>query len=343
LRNSVRGAAGLTVAVYIAQRSGLQHSFWVVLGTLSVLRSNALSTGWSVVSALAGTAVGIVLGATLVIAIGTHEHVLWAVLPVAVLLAAYAPRAISFAAGQAGFTVVLFVLFNIIQPTGWTVGLVRIEDVAIGFAISLGVGLLFWPRGAATVLRESLASAYGRSADYVVEAVRQIIVGPASEPSRSGEAAAAALHQLDDAFRQSLAERSAAPMNLESVGALVAGAARVRRAAQSLSALGGITGGEAGLTQCGQNLDGEIHALRSWYITLGDSFIHSTAIPPPHIRDTQGRRRLLDCVRAAVVGGDKTKVRSALVLLWANQHLDNLWRLESHLGRSAAKVTSPRP
>src|SRR5439155_9073778 len=38
-QNSVRGAAGLAVAVFIAQRTGLQHSFWVVLGTLSVLRS----------------------------------------------------------------------------------------------------------------------------------------------------------------------------------------------------------------------------------------------------------------------------------------------------------------
>jgi uncharacterized membrane protein YccC len=340
-RNSVRGAAGLAVAVYIAQRSGLQHSFWVVLGTLSVLRSNALSTGWSVLTALAGTAVGILLGAALVIAIGTHDYVLWAVLPVAVLLAAYAPRAISFAAGQAGFTVVLFVLFNIIQPTGWTVGLVRIEDVAIGFAISLGVGLLFWPRGAATVLRESLASAYGRSADYVVATAGQIIAGRGQSGSAGpAEAAAAAVHQLDDAFRQTLAERSAGGVNVESVGALVAGAARVRRAAQSLSALGRMTDGDAGLTQCGQNLDGEIHALRSWYITLGDSFIHSTAIPPPHIRDSQGRRRLLDCVRAAVAGGDKAKVRSALVLLWANQHLDGLWRLESHLGRSAAEASS---
>src|SRR3989442_686323 len=70
------------------------------------------------------------------------------------------------------------------------------------------------------------------------------------------------------------------------------------------------------------------------------SFIHSTAIPPPHIRDTQGRRRLLDCVRVAVAGGDGTKAPSALVLLWANQHLDNLWRLESHLGRSAAEASS---
>ena len=129
-------------------------------------------------------------------------------------------------------------------------------------------------------------------------------------------------------------------MNLESVGALVAGAARVRRAAQSLSALGRMTDGDATLSACGENLDGEIHALRSWYVTLGDSFIHSTVVPPPHIRDAQGRRRLLDCARTAVAGGDGTKVRSALVLLWANQHLDNLWRLEAHLGRSAVEASS---
>ncbi len=340
-RNSVRGAAGLAVAVYIADRSGLQHSFWVVLGTLSVLRSNALGTGWSVLSALAGTAVGILVGAGLVLAIGTHDLVLWAVLPVAVLLAAYAPRAISFAAGQAGFTVVLFVLFNLIQPTGWTVGLVRIEDVAIGFAVSLGVGLLFWPRGANTLLRENLASAYGRSADYLVATVRLIIAGgDQGGTSGSAQTAAAAVHQLDDAFRQYLAERSAKRVNLESVGALVAGAARVRRAAQSLSALGRMTDREAGLTSCGENLDGEIHALRSWYVTLGDSFIHSTAIPPPHVRDNQGRRRLLECVRTAVADGGGTKVKSALVLLWASQHLDDLWRLESHLGRAAAEASS---
>ena len=224
-QNSVRGAAGLAVAVYIAQRTGLQHGFWVVLGTLSVLRSNALGTGWSILSALAGTAVGIVIGALLVIGIGTHEAVLWGVLPVAVLLAAYAPRAISFAAGQAGFTVVLFVLFNLIQPVGWQVGLVRVEDVAIGFAISLGVGLLFWPRGAGALLRQDLAAAYARAADYVVATARQLIEGGDSEDAaRAGQAADAALHRLDDAFRQYLAERSATEFNVEDVAALVGGA-----------------------------------------------------------------------------------------------------------------------
>jgi uncharacterized membrane protein YccC len=339
-RNSVRGAVGLAIAVFIAQRTGLQHAFWVVLGTLSVLRSNALATGSSIVNALAGTAVGLLIGAGLVIAIGTHEAVLWAVLPPAVLLAAYAPRAISFAAGQAGFTVVLFILFNLIQPTGWQVGVVRLEDVAIGFAISLGVGLLFWPRGAASLLRENLAAAYARSAEYVVAMTRQLIEGQVS-PDGTERASAQAVHQLDDAFRQHLADRSATKMDVESMATLVAGAARVRRAGQSLSALRGIVEGNGGLARCGENLDGEVNALRAWYVTLGDSFVHASPVPPPHVRDADGKRRLLACVREAVAGIDETKRRPALVLLWTSQHLDNLWRLEAYLGRHATEASRP--
>jgi uncharacterized membrane protein YccC len=332
-QNSVRGAAGLAVAVYIAQRTGLQHGFWVVLGTLSVLRSNALGTGWSILSALAGTAAGIVIGALLVLGIGTHEAVLWGVLPIAVLLAAYAPRAISFAAGQAAFTVVLFVLFNLIQPVGWRVGVVRIEDVAIGFAISLGVGLLFWPRGAGAVLREDLAAAYGRGADYVVATARELIEGRDSEDAARAERAAdAALHRLDDAFRQYLGERSATAFNVEDIAALVGGASRVRRAAQSLAALGRIADGKTRVERCGENLDLELHALQSWYVALGYALVNDRPVPPPHIRDTEGSSRLLACVRDATLDRDRETVKAALVLLWASQHLDNLWRLEAHLG-----------
>jgi uncharacterized membrane protein YccC len=342
-QNSVRGAVGLAVAVFIAQRTGLQHGFWVVLGTLSVLRSNALGTGWSVISALAGTAVGIIVGALLVIGIGTHETVLWLVLPFAVLLAAYVPRAISFAAGQAGFTVVLFILFNIIQPVGWRVGLVRVEDVAIGFAISLGVGLLFWPRGAGALLRDDLAAAYARAADYVVATARQLGAGgDPDDVARAARAADGALHRLDDAFRQYLAERSATPFNVEDVGALVGGAVRVRRAAQSLKSVARMANGRR-LELCAENLNPELDALHSWYVALGYALVNDRPVPPPHLRDTEGNRRLLACVRDAARGGDKATVTAALVLLWASQHLDNLWRLEAHLREraDAARATSP--
>ena len=348
-RNSVRGAAGLAVAVFIAQRSGLQHSFWVVLGTLSVLRSTALSTGRSVLSALAGTAAGIVIGAAILLAVGDSDPVLWGLLPVAVLIAAYAPRTISFAAGQAAFTVVLVILFNLIQPVGWKVGLIRIEDVAIGFAVSLGVGLVFWPRGAAATLRENLATAYSRSADYVSVTARLLTgSGHDGDPGRAEQAAAAAIHRLDDAFRQYLAERSAKRTNPESTARLVAGAARVMRAGRSMAALNAVPGDgdggrPGGLGPYGEDLDGQVQAVRSWYVTLGDSLAHGTSVPPPQPVSLQDRGRLLGYLRNSSASGDAADLNDALLLLWASQHLDLLRRLEVHLGEQAVVASSLLP
>ena len=272
------------------------------------------------------------------IGIGTHEAVLWVVLPFAILLAAYAPRAISFAAGQAGFTVVLFVLFNIIQPVGWSVGLVRVEDVAIGFAISLGVGLLFWPRGAGALLREDLAAAYARGADYVVATARQLIDGGDSDGARLARGARPRTPRSTGSttrFASTSPSARRPRSNVEDVAALVGGAARVRRAAQSLASLGRMADGTTRLDRCGANLDRELHALQSWYVALGYALVNDRPVPPPHIRDTEGRSRLLACVREAAAARDKATVHAALVLLWASQHLDNLWRLEAHLGASA--------
>jgi hypothetical protein len=38
----------------------------------------------------------------------------------------------SFAAGQAAFTMMVVFIFNLLVPTGWRVGLIRVEDVVIG-------------------------------------------------------------------------------------------------------------------------------------------------------------------------------------------------------------------
>ena len=359
-RNSVRGAVGLAIAVFIAQTTGLQHSFWVVLGTLSVLRSNALGTGWTVLTALAGTAAGILVGAAILIPVHGDTTVLWAVLPVAVLIAAYAPRVISFAAGQAAFTVVVLILFNIIQPAGWKVGIVRIEDVAVGFAISLGVGLVFWPRGAAALVRENLAESYSKAADYVAAVVERLTgVDGGTDPDQAGLAAVAAVHRLDDTFGQYLAERSAKQVDPERAARLVAGAARVLRAGRSLAALqdsaarraasrpDGSTGTALvlpdGLKPCAGKLDEEAQSIRAWFVTLGDSVAHGTALPPPQRRNPAVRSHLLQCTREAITSSQPAAAHDALLVLWVNEHLEMLWRLERHLGRVDADRDEPAP
>ena len=180
LHNSLRGAAGLGLAVLAARLTGVQHAFWVVLGALSVLRSNALNTGQDAVRAMLGTVAGFIVGAALLAGIGTNTTLLWFLLPLAVFLAGVAPACISFAGGQAAFTLTVVILFNILQPTGWRVGLVRIEDVALGVGVSLVVGVLFWPRGAAPALRQALAQAYADGAGYLRQhgAIRDVTRRP---------------------------------------------------------------------------------------------------------------------------------------------------------------------
>jgi uncharacterized membrane protein YccC len=342
-RDSIRGAAALAIAVFVARETGVQNGFWVVLGTLSVLRSNALATGATVLSALAGTAVGIVAGAAVVAAIGTDTTVLWAVLPVAVLLAAYAPRIVSFAAGQAGFTILLLILFNIIQPVGWKVGLVRVQDVAIGFGISLAVGLVFWPRGAAALVRNSVAAAYVSGVDFVDAAVVRIVDRTrmsASQPAARAAAATAA--RLDDAFRHYLAERSAKRLPLGDVGTLVSGAGHLRRTALSLTGLGLGGDGHPVADDDGARLTRDAEAVHRWYSSLANALIEGEAPPDPGEPDATGRRRLAERVGRAAARGDPGTIRMAVMLLWASEHLDDLAHLEQRLVPPATEAAESR-
>ena len=234
--NSLRGSLALAAAVLVADLSGVQHGFWVVLGTLSVLRTNASSTESTALRALGGTAVGFAAGALLLLGIGTSTPALWAALPIALAVAAYAPGTLPFAFGQAAFTVVVVVLFNLLVPAGWSVGLLRIEDVAIGCLVSLVVGVLFWPRGAASVVGDDLADAFRGGAAYLTQAVDWAL-GTRHEPPDAGAVAVTAGIRLDEALRGFLAEQGAKKVSKEELWMLVMASMRLRLTAYSLAGL----------------------------------------------------------------------------------------------------------
>jgi uncharacterized membrane protein YccC len=234
--NSLRGSLALSAAVLVADLASVQHGFWVVLGTLSVLRTNAASTESTALRALGGTVAGFVLGALLLLGIGTSPAALWTALPIAIAVAAYAPGTLPFAFGQAAFTVVVVVLFNLLVPAGWRVGLLRIEDVAIGCLVSLVVGVLFWPRGAASVVGDDLADAFRRGAAYLTQAVDWAL-GTRQEPPDTGVAAVTAGIRLDEALRAFLAEQGAKRVSKEDLWMLVMASMRLRLTAYSLAGL----------------------------------------------------------------------------------------------------------
>lgn len=343
LHNSIRGAIGLGIGIALADVTGVQHGFWITLGILSVLRSNALSTGQNVFRALGGTLVGSVLGAGLLQLVGDHTTVLWILLPVAVMAAGVVPAAISFAAGQAAFTLALVILFDTAQPAGLSVVLFRVEDIALGCAVSLVVGLLFWPRGASAALARTLAEAYVDSARYVLGAVGYAVSCCTFRPEtierpQEGRRAAAAARRLDDAFRTYLAERGAKNVSLCETTTLITGVVGLRLAADAVLELWRRAPG-------GRPLEDRAAAQREllvmaervfrWYESLAEGLEGQGPVPEPLESDRERNARLVEAVRRDLRDADGRAAGTGIRIIWTGDHLEAVRRLQSPIAAAA--------
>jgi uncharacterized membrane protein YccC len=341
-RNALRGATALALAVAVVEVTNVEHGFWVVLGTLSVLRSNALGTGSTALRAVAGTTVGFVIGAAIMIGVGGHLVLLWVLLPLAVLVAGVAPSMISFAAGQAGFTVALIIIFNLIVPTGWTVGLTRVEDVAIGAAVSVGVGLLFWPRGATAALGRALSDAFVASSGYLADAVDRLTSTNRAVDTRPAQRAAdAAYLRLDDAFRQFLAERGAKVVPAETVARLFTGTNRIRLAGYMLSTLPRSTSGSDGselesVAIAGAVLRDSYASSHRWYEEFAEMLAaRRDSLDPPPTAGENLHDVLQGALSDAQARGRGDQVRVTLQMMWALELLEAQRQVQADLAESA--------
>ncbi|MHA6765320.1 FUSC family protein [Streptacidiphilus sp. PAMC 29251] len=349
LHNSLRGAVALGLAVLVAELADVQHSFWVVFGTMAVLRSNALLTGQNALRALLGTVVGIVVGGALIFALGSDTTVFWFLLPLSIVFAGLAPAAISFAAGQAGFTATLLILFTIIDPAGWTIGLVRIEDIAIGVGVSVGVGALFWPRGAGAALGQATAEAIAESARYLRRAIEygvtrcDALVPTAPTPEDERRNAAAAARRLDDAFRGFLAERGTKQLPLADVTVLMTTVAVLRLTADAILDLwerddhppaGDRTAAREEILAAGSQLCG-------WYQQAARALGGYGEVPDPLPHDSTADGRLIDAVHRDLTGDDGQGTGTAIRIIWTADHLDVAQRLQASMvgpARAAAAL-----
>jgi uncharacterized membrane protein YccC len=341
--NSLRGSLALAVAVLVADQTGVQHGLWVMLGTLSVLRTNAASTGATALRALGGTVVGFAAGALLLLGLGTSTPVLWTALPVAIAVAAYAPGALPFAVGQAAFTVAVVVLFNVLQPVGWKLGLLRVQDVAMGCAVSLVVGALFWPRGASSVVGDDLADAFRRGAAYLTQAVDWAL-GTRRDPPGTAAAAVTAGIRLDEALRGYLAEQGAKRLPKEDLWTLVVGTTQLRLTATSLASLHAVEPArhhDPGMARAHATLEHDMAALAAFYervaALVGRPAPHEMVLPVsvPAFADLDGNR-------GAALTGEVHQGDLALVM--TAPHLPHLLWVEEclrHLSSHAQPITGP--
>ena len=181
MQMSVRTGLSLAAALGVTLVMPIQNAPWVVLGALSVLRSSALTTGSTAVRAVTGTVIGFVIGAALITVIGVDPVVMWPLLPVVAFGSTYINVVGSFVASQAMFTMMVLIVFNLMQPMGWQVGLVRVEDVVVGASVGLIVSALLWPQGAAAAVRRAIDAAVVSGSRYLAAAVHRVTRGESEQ------------------------------------------------------------------------------------------------------------------------------------------------------------------
>ena len=212
--NSLRTGLALALAVTVTFVFPVPNAPWVVLGALSVLRSSAATTGTTVVRAVAGTTVGIVIGALVIGVFGVDPPVLWTLLPVVAFGSSYVSRVGSFTAGQAMFTMMVLIVFNLMSPIGWKIGFARLEDILVGASVGLVVSVLLWPRGGAAAVQRAIDDALVVGSRYLTAAVNRVTRGA----SEQADDAVIALHRetlvavrtYGDAVRDYLSESGGA-------------------------------------------------------------------------------------------------------------------------------------
>ena len=350
LHNSLRGAAGLGLAVLAARLTGVQHSFWVVLGALSVLRSNALNTGQDAVRAMLGTVAGFIVGAALLVG-DRHEHHA-AVVPAA---AGGLPRR-----GRSGVHLVRRRAGGVHAHRG---DLVQ-HHPADRMARRPGADRRRCPRGRREPGRGCPVLAAGRGgrappgAGAGVRrrrglprqhgAIRDVTRRPghARAPALAGDAAraAAASRRLDDAFRTYLAERGAKRFPLADVAGLVTGVAGLRLEADAVLDLWRGDDGQAGgdVAAARQEILGTADRVTGWYDGLATTMITGGELPQPLAHDKAADGRLVRAVRRDLLGDDGRATATAVRMIWTGDHLDVICRQQAAI-ISPARATAGQP
>jgi hypothetical protein len=90
----------------------------------------------------AGTFFGFLVAVALVMCLGGHKFGYWFLLPCVIFFSVFASSAIGVVATQSGFTVFTVVLFCILTQSDGQVGILRVEDIAVGGMLSLLVATL---------------------------------------------------------------------------------------------------------------------------------------------------------------------------------------------------------
>jgi hypothetical protein len=199
--------------------------------------------------------------------------------------------------------------------------------------VSLVVGLLFWPRGAASALGRALAEAYMQSARYLARAV-EFGVGSDGRraPTAAAVEAASASRRLDDTFRTYLAERGEKPIAMADVTSLVTGVGGLRLAGDAVLDLWqGAGAGTGDRSEARRELLADAQRMSDWYDRFAASLERQADVPEPLTPDQAADGRLDDALSEDLRDLDGQESATGVRIIWTGDHLDAARRLQSML------------
>jgi uncharacterized membrane protein YccC len=169
-QGALRLAVALAAARLLAGVLDLSHGFWVLLATLTLLRTSAAATRSALRPALVGTLAGAVLAGALLV-VGAQPEVYVVALPPVMLIGFAAGPLLGQGWAQALLTLVIAFVFAQVAPVNWQLAEARVLDVTVGAAVGVVIGLLAWPRGGTGELHRATSNFLTAGAGVVRETV----------------------------------------------------------------------------------------------------------------------------------------------------------------------------
>ena len=221
-QNAIRLAVGLAAARLVAGVLDLSHGFWMLLATLTLMRTSVAMTRAAVVPAFLGTAAGALIAALVLTLAGGDSIVYEVALPFVMIIALAAGPIAGPLPGQAFFTLLVAMLFAQIAPATWRLAEVRVLDVVLGGLLGAVVGVLVWPFGAKGEMRRAARATVDAAAADLESTVRTLTHREAAS-SDQHDTAGAAVHLLmlaDSTYAQYRSELNSAPDPVDWLGVL---------------------------------------------------------------------------------------------------------------------------
>nr|WP_146218389.1 FUSC family protein [Micromonospora acroterricola] len=325
LHSSLRLAVALAVARVAAGVFQLTHGFWVLLATLTVLRTSAADTRTALRPAVLGTIAGAVVSGGLMLVV--QEPIVYAVaLPFTLMLAFGVGRLLGPVWQQALFTVLLTFVFAQLAPEGWRLAEARLVDVVLGAVIGVLAGVAMWPRGASRDLRRNAARYLTASADVVEQTVQAVLGGP--PPDQALDRVRRSTILVDSSYCQYHSERQDPASRRVNWDAVLSAGNRAVPAAESLLRRNP-PGCLAGWPAAAALLRDSAGQLRSGYDDLADEVEHgrpSGPVPVP-----------ADCVH------ELDRIRPVLGEVGSQSSVRHLVEVDRWLGGLADSLSRIRP